>query len=158
MRQHHFNNSCAACSQDSIGMSKSFIGSTSQPLWVILHRKLSLEVAHQAFIKHGQSILVVLALRRKPSIYMCETKAQLISTFVFATWIVQFLFYLMGIHGLTVIPFILSGHSFYNSLNIQLFTFYHNSKHFRVCDQDNRTLAILRRLFWKLEIIKRLWI
>ena len=65
---------------------------------------------------------------------------------------------IMGIHGLTVIPFILSGHSFYNSLNIQLFTFYHNSKHFRVCDQDNRTLAILRRLFWKLEIIKRLWI
>ena len=27
---------------------------------------------------------------------------------------------IMGIHGLTVIPFILSGHSFYNSLNIQL--------------------------------------
>ena len=71
---------------------------------------------------------------------------------------ITILFHTMGIHGLTVIPFILSGHSFYNSLNIQLFTFYHNSKHFRVCDQDNRTLAILRRLFWKLEIIKRLWI
>ena len=43
-------------------VSFGHLDSTFPPL--VLHRNLSLEVAHQAFLQHGQFILAVIALRQ----------------------------------------------------------------------------------------------
>ena len=72
MRPRHFVRSCAICSHDSVGMLKSFrwglwgcscIASSDHHgsvfLLEVIHKGFSLANVHQAFWKHGLSILTV---------------------------------------------------------------------------------------------------